>query len=414
MAFDSIWKGRLLPPSFRGIPFKVKEHRLRGGRQNVQHEPIERDDTFSEDLGIKGKVFTIRGHVIGDAYFFIRDGLIKALDDPSPGILIHPYLGAKEVRPVDYEVIEKTEEGRIAYFTMQFVLAGQPSFPLSVIDAVTDFFTSAFVLVAQIQNAFQLAFTVAELPGYVALQAVSMLQDTVDTISNGIDNFTIIPEQKAAFKKKSKELKDSAALLVNNPATLAAEMQGYIFSMKDLVDDPPEPNTIDISSGQDDKLDIFELATGIQTGADELPEITPTNVSTKKSLQALQALINQLGIVALAEQSVAKDFVTKSGAVEQREKVADLMETQALTEDIDDSLFQGFEDLRSKLMSAIPNVNANLRSVETKAVFDEVSSLVLAYDLYEDADKELDIIRRNRVRNPGFIVGNVEVLSGDS
>src|SRR3990172_9436876 len=163
MALDD----RLLPPSFRGIGFFLDSHEFTGGRHAIAHEIVDRDSPTSEDVGIKSKTFTIEGHLIGDAYFLNRNALISAMDDDEPGTLIHPYLGPKEVRPQSYAFREDNKEGRIGRFTLVFIEVGDPSFPFALLDKVTKFINTVFTVVAQVKNAFQLVYSVTQLPGFV-------------------------------------------------------------------------------------------------------------------------------------------------------------------------------------------------------------------------------------------------------
>ena len=334
------WKDRLLSGSFRGIPFYIDEHSLAGGRAAVQHEPADRDSTFSEDTGIKGRVYTVECHVLGDAYFFTRDALISAMEDRDNGILIHPYLGAKDVRPVSFEVRESTQEGRIASFTLQFVDTGEVRFPLAVIDAVTSFLTSAFSTVAQVKNAFQLAYDISGLPGYVAESAASVIADFVATIDAGVEKFALDPANRSAFSRALDDILGNSASLVNNPASLAAELDNVIGLLRTLPADPPDSFTIDTQSGSDDKLEIFSLVTSYDSGSSSLPENTPTRQQQKKSLLALDQLIRQLGVINLSQNSAEKEYLSTTGAVEQRDKVAELFDRESRVDGLDDDTYQ--------------------------------------------------------------------------
>ena len=106
---SELWKARLLPGSFRGVPFFIASHEAGGGRHSKKHEPPDRDSGFSEDIGKKTPDFKIEAHVLGDNYFFIRDALIKVMESGGSGLLVHPYLGIKSVQPVNFAVRETTE-----------------------------------------------------------------------------------------------------------------------------------------------------------------------------------------------------------------------------------------------------------------------------------------------------------------
>lgn len=407
---SDVWKARLLPASFRGIPFFIESHDLKGGRNAVSHEPADRDNTFSEDIGRKGKVFTLEAHILGDTYFFIRDGLISAMDTKDPGFLVHPYLGIKEVQPEGFSVRESTDEGRICRISMTFIEAGEKSSPLALLDKITGFVTNVVVGVAQVQNAFQLAFKVAELPSYAIESANSLVKDFVTTIRNGIKNVSLKPEQQAELNKKLDDYDGNSEAMVRNPASNAAEVDSIISLLKDVVEDPPDSFTIDTTLGRDDKLDVFADLLNFDDGSEDIPSNTPTRVQEKANAVAFGNLVRQLSIIRYSEQAVSKEYESIDTAISVRNSIRDYIEAQLLSA-TDDTIFQFFQDLYAQVIDLLPDPNSDLANVITLNLLASVPSLVLTYDLYESPENERDILDRNRIQNPAFINGEVEVLS---
>ena len=150
------WQDGLLPASFRGIPFFIDSHDAVGGRSAVNHEPPDRESSFAEDMGKMHDGYKITGHLIGDNYFFIRDALIRAMEEKDPGILIHPYLGLIDVQPGKYKFTEDTTEGRICRFDLNFSEAGDPNIVFAIIDIVSKFLSNVVAFMAQAENAIAL------------------------------------------------------------------------------------------------------------------------------------------------------------------------------------------------------------------------------------------------------------------
>lgn len=407
---DSVWAARLLPASWRGIPFFIEHHELRGGRNAVDHEPPDRDSTFAEDIGRKGKKYIVEGHVLGDNYFFIRDGLIKAMEKKGSGILIHPYLGAKELQPEGYTLKETTDEGRIARFSFTFIEAGEPSAPFAILDAVTDFVTSVVVGVAQVQNAFQVAFKVASLPSFAVDSAKAVAKDFTTSIRNGIKNVRLKPEQQAKLTRDLDNYDNNTEALTRNPASNTAEVDNLISSLKDVVEDPPDNFTVDTTLGRDDKLDVFITLLSFTSVNAIIIGDTPTRIQERINANAYIDMIKQLAIIRLSEQAIAKTFESINSAIALRETIGEFVNEQ-LAKTPSDDVFQALKDMYSKLVSVLPDDNTTLASVKSLSFAYDIPSLVLAYDLYESPDNERDILDRNRVRNPGFIIGDVEVLT---
>lgn len=408
---SSAWKARLLPASWRGIPFFVDSHELSGGRHAVPHEPPDRTTNFTEDVGRKSKVFRIDAHIIGDNYFFIRDALIDAMEQRGPGTLVHPYLGIKQVQPDGYSFREETGQGRIAFFSLSFIEAGQPSFPFAEIDKITSFFTAVATAIAQVKNAFQLAFSIAQLPAFAVEGFQLQIQDFVTTVQGGFKNVRLDSTQHAVMTKKTADISANAGLLTSNPATNAEETDGIIDGLKTLVPDPPANDTIDTSSGRDDKLAVFNSLIVFGADNENLPETTPTRIREKANALAYADMIQQLALIHLAEQVVSKQFKSNQEAERTRQIVSDGIESQLRKSRTLDEVFQALEQVNAKMVAAVPNTSSSLFNESELNLIESVPSIVLAYDLYQSPDNERDIIDRNKVRNPGFVQGSVTVLS---
>ena len=403
-----LWKARLLPASFRGIPFFVERHDFVGGRNSVQHEPPNRNSSFAEDMGRKPQGYNITGHILGDNYFFIRDALISAMETEDSGILVHPYLGVKEVQPGQFTFTEDTSEGRICTFQLNFTEAGDPSFPIAFLDSVTDFVTSVVATVAIVQNAFQLAYSVSQLPGFARESAKALLNDFSTSVRANIAGISGDDSNQASLNKRLNDFDSNAEVLAANPASLAGEVNEILSLVRDLPQDPPDSSTVDIVSGRDEKLDaLFQLATFDSDNAD-VEETTPTREREKDNADAIVNLVRQLAVIKLAENAIEKDFKSLDEAIAIRDQIIDLIEEQLSLESIEDDTFKTLSIFKAKVVSAIPV--GDLASVETIELLQTLPSIVVTYDLYESPDNEGDLIDRNKIENPQFVSGEIEVL----
>lgn len=404
------WQDRLLPASFRGIPFFIDSHEFTGGRNVKSHEPPDRNSTFGEDLGRRSPGFRLNAHVLGDAYFFIRDALIKAMEDGSKGILVHPYLGPKDVLPADFTVIEDTKEGRICRITLNFVEAGEKSFPLAIIDAITDFATTVVSTVAQAQNAFQLVYSVAGLPSYVTSSGEAIAKDFVNTVNKALTRVGLDPIAHAGLASTLKDFENNIPGLVKNPASMAGAIDDVLSETKDAVADAPARDTVDISSGRADSLDVFtDLIAFDSENISDIPLTTATRLLQKLNADAMKNLVRQVAVIRLAENAAAKEFDSIDSALSLRNRIIDVLDEQMGVVE-DDDLFNALALIKSKAIGILPQ--SDLRSVETLILNESVPALFLTYDLYESLDNELDIIERNKIFNPAFIAGEIQVLSG--
>lgn len=102
------------------------------GRRTQVHEYPQRDKPFVEDLGRKTRIPKLAAFVVGDDCFVKRDDLLKALDQPGPGELIHPWFGRMMVTATDCDVSHDRREGGVVRFDLTFVEDGEKGFPAGV------------------------------------------------------------------------------------------------------------------------------------------------------------------------------------------------------------------------------------------------------------------------------------------
>lgn len=409
-----LWKARLLPGSFRGIPFFIDSHEHSGGRFIKKHNPPSRDSSFTEDIGKKTPDHKIDCHVLGDNYFFIRDALIQAMEDGSTGILIHPYLGIKTVKPDAFTLTETTTEGRIAHFSLVFFKAGFAFPPFAAIEAIVDFATTAVSYALAVQSAFDLAYKMAELPGFAKEAGDSLLASFSASVKGGFKNVRTDPEQHAALNKKLEVFDDKIEELVRGESEeIFNEVDDIISDLRDLVPVAPDNFTIDSTSGRDDQLAVFIPLLGFDGGASTIDPITPTRELQKSTLEGMEDMIQQLAILRLSENVVEKQFNTNDEATAARLLITDGIEAQNAKEQTLDDMFQALEDLNAKLVRAVPNTNSTFSNVKEIEVLTTIPSIVLAYELYESPDNEQDLIDRNQIRKPAFMSGTLEVLTGN-
>lgn len=118
------WRENLRPASFRGARFFVDVAGQQGGRRQVGYEFPKRDKPYAEDMGRRGRRFSVQAYVIGPDYTDARDVLIAAMEQEGPGLLVRPTFGEILASPETYSVQESRVRGNIAEFDMVFIEPG--------------------------------------------------------------------------------------------------------------------------------------------------------------------------------------------------------------------------------------------------------------------------------------------------
>jgi len=115
------WSSSLRQPSWRGVPFQVRDGSLSISPQLAVHEYPYRDDAWVEPLG-KGKTLHhIAGFLSGSDVIEQRRKLIQALNEEGPGELIHPSFGRIWVTLIRGDITERWDSGRCYEIRMIFM-----------------------------------------------------------------------------------------------------------------------------------------------------------------------------------------------------------------------------------------------------------------------------------------------------
>jgi len=127
--------------SFRGAPFFCEVTSRDNGRRIITHEFPKKDIPYSEDMGRRAKMFSIRafcitypltldgakGQLYNIDYRIPRDNLLIALEAVGPGMLVFPTLKPAELVVVTrYRLTEEDRMGGYCSFDIEFAEYGIP------------------------------------------------------------------------------------------------------------------------------------------------------------------------------------------------------------------------------------------------------------------------------------------------
>lgn len=384
--------------SFRGVPFLVQDSGRSGGRRAVTSNFPFRDDPFVEDLGRKEQGFRLEGYVLGNSYMAKREALRAALEDKKgPGELRHPYHGVHRAICTDLEIKETQSNGGIAMFSLVFVRA--PVFSLTptvTANPAGRVAASATTARAAINTEIARRFTVSGMPAFALVSAENALRTANDFMAAKLSGVTTTTQELAELNSHATIVSASAAALVRQPASVLDEFGGAITALTDTIASTPGA-----------VYDALVQSYSVDMGAD-VAETTATRVTERANQIALTSGLRRVMAIEAARLAPLVPFVSIDDAVAARDLVAGLLEEQAGLA-TDDS-YGALVDLRSEVLRAVPGARPFARVV-TVTRRTAIPSLLLAYQLYGSVDKEPDIIARNGIRHPGFVAGDLKVLS---
>lgn len=384
--------------SFRGVSFFVENSDRSGGRRVVVHEFPLRAEPFVEDLGRRARKFRIEGYVIGADYLAQRDALLSALeDDEGPGQLIHPYYGVKIAIAETTSIRETRADGGMATIGVEFCEApAQAPTPAIVPDLPGKVAASADA--AQVANAAELGqkYDATGMAAFALASAQGAITKAATALSSRLGPLVSDAQELAALNGQLTILSAQAAALARGPADAVAGMLNAIASLTNTAIAAPGAVKDALIDAYHDDLGAFAAAT------------TATRARELANQQALQGAIRRVMAIEAARLAPLVPYTSIEDATASRDAVAAVLDEQALI--AGDTAYPALITLRSQVMRAVPGSDI-FRRVVTLSQRTAIPSLVLAYRLYGAVALELDVVARNRIPHPGFIVGDLKVLS---
>ena len=391
------WRDKYREGSFRGVDFLIVSHSLQGGRRKQDREFAKRDLGNSEDLGRRLKQFSLEIFVLWDDYFEQRDNLIEALESEGPGVLIHPYLGTKNVQPGNYTLNESVGEGRLARFSVQFSEAGQVKFPDQVADDINGTLDNADSLVDQSKSSFAAVFDTANQAAFVVQAAADNVSAVTDFMDAAIKKVT---EPIANMTFAISNLKADVNDLIKRPGELADRLGEMYQTLLDEFGGDPDA-TSRILGQFSDIDDSFVPVLGD----------TPSREKQRGNQNAVLNIAKELALASNAKTIVDIDFLSTNAALQKQSELVRGLELQ-LDQADDDDLFQSIKDLQTSVTRVLPRTGTT--ELITIIPPQTIPALVIAHSQFEDLDKEDEIIDQNNIDHPGFVPGGdpIQVSAG--
>jgi len=113
----------LIAASFRGVPFYFESYEMKSGRRLQTSVFYNSNLPINEDLGAIPRAFTFNAYLVGRDPSKNKNDLIAVLEQPGPGLLLHPYFGEILVNSADFSLSESKEEIGLISFNLSFIAA---------------------------------------------------------------------------------------------------------------------------------------------------------------------------------------------------------------------------------------------------------------------------------------------------
>lgn len=414
------WRKQLRPGSFRGVPFSVKSAQTQVGRRVAIHEYPQRDDAYPEDLGLKADAFTVEAIVIGPDYLKARDALIAALKKRGPGVLVHPYYGQRTVTLVSpARISETTEEGGLARFSLDFIVAGENTEPSARQDTQAGVESAADQASQAIAEDFANDYTLDGVPDFVEASALDQAKAAMASLESArrtlVPDLTVLSDYMAAANSVGSSLNG----LIRAPAAYAQGVLGMFGALKALARSPLHA------------LNSYRGLFDYGSGHTHVPTTTPSRVRQAQNQAAMACLCRRAALVEGARVASRASYDTYDQAVAMRDDLAGRLDEEAAgivpvaatgsgppaqaVREVSEEVYQALTALRVALVRDLTARSVNAPRMTTATLQATLPALVAAYKIHGDPTRADELISRNRrtIRHPGFVPGGtaLEVIS---
>lgn len=392
------WRDNLLPASFRGVAFEVEAVELSTGRRVSVHQFPQKDDPYPEDMGRKAREYPVTGFVVGDDYMAQRDALLKALEQEGAGELVHPSYGTMQVVSIDTREREDfIKEGRVARFDITFVEAGKLVFPTSTISTGENVKASSAKVMSTISSLFAKRYSVDSLPDW----ARRVAGDDVANALSSARGLVAQADSSGSWLSQFDEKAEEAAVQTSSSSALSETVTSAVTKS-------------DSATGSDTLGAVTRWAASGEQGIAAPTETSGTDAVSKRVDQNKAAVRDLVrgGLLAQGAASLADmDVTVYDDAMAARKAITRAIDDEMLLTTSDEA-YQAWSDLRAKVHSDLTERAKNAARLKEIVLPQTTSSLVVAYDLYEDAGRDNEIVARNAIRHPSFVPCEpVKVLS---
>jgi prophage DNA circulation protein len=381
------WRDHVGPARFRNVPFHVAVAEVSGGRRTVKHEFPGQSLPYVEDLGQKGRDFTVEGYVVGDDYLSLRDALLEALEAEGPGELVHPYHGRRRVAVVNYRVRESSDSGGMAVFSIEFSeTPDAPPQPSTAPDVKGVVRSSASKARAAVEAEFLSSYA----PGPQPVSLVGALTGAARALDAALSGITLDGQALATLRRSTEALLGGALSLAGKPGSLVARLSALLTGFEEWRS----------------LLPVYSFDPGPRPVG-----MTAVRRREQASFDALRRLTQRLVVLRSVELMMDESFDSYDAGIAARNILSGLLDEQV--EVAADDTYPALLQLRADLVRAVPGPSEDLPRLSKHTPSATLTSLVLAHQLYGELSLEADLISRNRISHPAFILGGreLEVLS---
>ena len=433
--------GLLQTASFRGVPFKVIAAQAKKGRRQAIHEYPYVDGGWPEDMGRALRMYSFSGYLIGDLAPVMQLLLDNAVETKGPGLLIHPTIGAVKVAVGSASTAIHRDKMRVIEVAFQFIEAGSPVFPSTIIATVIAVLAAADS--ALTASGSDLGGTA--IPAATAGPAVTGEGQTVvtsfaaATIAGGANPTAIVgmaaalppPDANTSYGRYGAGSASTMlpigttvamlqAQLANQRAALALAASGAAAAAGSYSASTDMPDALAalveaMRAGITDPADQVQVLLALAgfTFADSAGGTVGIGAAMAAMRDAMAAACRRAALVSLARASASYQPSSYDDAAALRVSLAAALDNEitAAGDAGEDASYTALKALRSAVVQDLTVRGASLPSIVTVNLQLPLPSLVIAHRLYLDASRSDQIAAESGAIHPAFCPTTFQALA---
>lgn len=375
----------------------------------MTHEYPDRDAWDNEDLGRKVNKFTVSAYVHGDDADAQAARLFNACNSEGPGSLSLPVRGRSQAICEDCTSdFSEDELGRIK-LSLTFVLEpGERGGLVSFFHLLGAVLNTAKAATEIVTEQFAASYNAKNMP-HVAREAATATIKSAVALIGAASQLPIAPSVAPKVRHEIRRLEADAYRVVftgSGQDTLTQTVFSATERKNDVSFGARLSDLFDmISEATLDKANLAEALAPLTTF--KAPVIhNPINVNSVRAERQLgdmvAALIRRLALIKWAEAMVQAKFRNRAEALAARAMLAERFE-----EESDDLL----SDLRDRVIDHVTRNGAELPVVKNYVLPFPFPALVIAYELYGDAERDDELVARNSAPHPLVMPTEIEAIA---
>lgn len=433
--------GLLQTASFRGVPFKVIAAQAKKGRRQAIHEYPYVDGGWPEDMGRALRMYSFSGYLIGDLAPVMQLLLDNAVETKGPGLLIHPTIGAVKVSVGSATTAIHKDKMRVIEVAFQFIEAGSPVFPSTIIATVI----AALAAADSALTASGTDLGGTAIPAAAAGPAVTGEGQTVVTsfaavaIAGGANPTAIVgmaaalppPDCNTSYGRYGAGSASTMlpigttvatlqAQLANQRAALALAASGAAAAAASYSASTDMPDALAalveaMRAGITDPADQVQVLLALAgfTFSDSAGGTVGIGAAMAAMRDAMAAACRRAAMVSLARASASYQPSSYNDAATLRVVLAAALDNEitAAGDAGEDASYTALKALRSAVVQDLTVRGASLPSIVTVNLHLPLPSLVIAQRLYLDASRSDQIAAESGAIHPAFCPTTFQALA---